>query len=49
MGKLKLDISMSLEGFVAGRNATEEEPLGEGGMKLHEWMVGLPFWLEMHG
>jgi dihydrofolate reductase len=49
MGKLKLDISMSLDGFVAGPDATEEEPLGQGGMKLHEWVVVLPFWLEMHG
>jgi dihydrofolate reductase len=49
MGKLKLDISMSLDGFVAGPNASEDEPLGEGGEKLHEWIFGLAFWREMHG
>jgi dihydrofolate reductase len=49
MGKLKLDISMSLDGFVAGPSATEEEPLGEGGEKLHDWIFGLTFWREMHG
>ena len=31
MGKLKLDISMSLDGFVAGPNITLENPLGDGG------------------
>ena len=49
MGKLKLDISMSLDGFVAGPNATLEEPLGEGGESLHEWIFGLKAWREPHG
>ena len=31
MGKVVLDISMSLDGFVAGSNPTLEQPLGEGG------------------
>jgi hypothetical protein len=34
---LFLDISMSLDGYVAGRDATLEQPLGEGGEGLHEW------------
>ena len=37
MAKLTLDISMSLDGFVAGPNQTLEEPLGKGGEQLHEW------------
>jgi dihydrofolate reductase len=49
MGKLKLDISMSLDGFVAGPNATLEDPLGEGGESLHEWIFGLKAWREPHG
>jgi dihydrofolate reductase len=49
MPKLKLDISMSLDGFVAGPNATREEPLGEGGEQLHEWAVRLESWRETHG
>jgi dihydrofolate reductase len=49
MAKLKLDISMSLDGFVAGPNATREEPLGEGGEQLHEWAVRLESWRETHG
>jgi dihydrofolate reductase len=49
MPKLKLDISMSLDGFVAGPNQTLEEPLGRGGEQLHEWAVGAQAWREAHG
>lgn len=49
MGKVVLDISMSLDGFVAGPNPTLEQPLGEGGERLHEWAIGLASWRERHG
>ena len=49
MSKLTFDITMSLDGFVAGPNATLEQPLGEGGEQLHEWLVGLASWRETHG
>jgi dihydrofolate reductase len=49
MTKLTLDLSMSLDGFVAGPNRTVEQPLGEGGERLHEWVFGLASWLELHG
>jgi dihydrofolate reductase len=49
MTKLTLDISMSLDGFVAGPDAGFEKPLGEGGEELHEWVVGLKAWREPHG
>jgi dihydrofolate reductase len=49
MGKLTFDISMSLDGFIAGLNPTLEEPLGEGGNGLHEWVLGLQAWREPHG
>jgi dihydrofolate reductase len=49
MGKLVCDITMSLDGFVAGPNATLEEPLGKDGESLHEWVVGLATWRERHG
>lgn len=49
MTKLRLDISMSLDGFIAGPNQTLEEPLGEGGEQLHEWAVRLASWREPHG
>jgi dihydrofolate reductase len=49
MAKLKFNIAMSLDGFVAGPNPTEQEPLGEGGMQLHEWVFELAAWREPHG
>jgi dihydrofolate reductase len=42
MSKLKLNITMSLDGFVAGPEQSVENPLGVGGEKLHDWL--LPFW-----
>jgi dihydrofolate reductase len=38
MGKIVLDITMSLDGFVAGTNPNAEQPLGQGGERLHDWM-----------
>ena len=49
MTRLKLDITMSLDGFVAGPNASLEEPLGEGGERLHEWIFPLASWRAPHG
>jgi dihydrofolate reductase len=49
MTKLRVDISTSLDGFVAGPNRTVEQPLGDGGMQLHEWVFGLASWMERHG
>src|SRR4051794_41771903 len=46
---LTLEISMSLDGFVAGRNPTLEERLGEGGERLHDWVVRLASWRRQHG
>jgi dihydrofolate reductase len=40
---------MSLDGFVAGRDATLEQPLGEGGEGLHEWVLPLASWRGPHG
>ena len=49
MSRLRFRISMSLDGFIAGPNQTEENPLGEGGEQLHEWALGLAAWREPHG
>jgi dihydrofolate reductase len=49
MSKLTADITMSLDGFVAGPNPSLEDPLGQGGMALHEWVVRLRAWREAHG
>jgi dihydrofolate reductase len=49
MTKLRCHISISLDGFVAGPNQSEENPLGEGGEQLHDWVVGLAAWRQAHG
>jgi dihydrofolate reductase len=49
MGKLTTHISMSLDGYVAGPNQTHENPLGEGGEDLHEWVIGTEGWRALHG
>ncbi|MFB4162345.1 hypothetical protein ACE1TI_00625 [Alteribacillus sp. JSM 102045] len=38
MGKVIVDMSMSLDGFVAGPNDNAEQPLGERGDILHDWL-----------
>ena len=37
MPKVKFDISVSLDGYVAGPNPTLDDPLGKNGELLHEW------------
>ena len=49
MSKLRCHISISLDGFVAGPNQSEENPLGEGGARLHEWVFSLAAWRQLHG
>jgi dihydrofolate reductase len=38
MAKVILEMSMSLDGFTTGPDVSEEEPMGRGGERLHEWM-----------
>ncbi len=40
---------MSLDGFVAGPDQSLDDPLGAGGMQLHEWAVRLEAWRSQHG
>jgi dihydrofolate reductase len=49
MGKVVAEITMSLDGFVAGPDPTLEEPLGRNGEELHEWVVQTQAWRERHG
>ena len=49
MSKLRCHISISADGYVAGPNQSEEEPLGRGGERLHDWVVPLAAWREPHG
>jgi dihydrofolate reductase len=46
---LRVHIATSLDGYVAGPNQSEENPLGEGGEQLHDWLVNLEAWRKRHG
>jgi dihydrofolate reductase len=49
MAKVRANITVSLDGFVAGRDISREEPLGEGGERLHDWMTVTRNFKETHG
>jgi len=49
MGIVICQISISLDGFVAGPNQTLENPIGEGGMRLHEWLFPTASWRRQQG
>ena len=49
MSTTRAYISVSLDGYVAGPNETMEEPLGENGERLHDWVVVLRSWRELQG
>jgi dihydrofolate reductase len=42
-------LSMSLDGYIAGPNPSLKDPLGVGGMQLHQWAFKLNSWQEVHG
>jgi dihydrofolate reductase len=48
MSKVTCDLSMSLDGYVAGPNQTLEEPLGRGGEQLHEWALRTKSFRDRH-
>jgi dihydrofolate reductase len=49
MSKVRVHIAVSADGYVAGPNQSQENPLGEGGEDLHSWMLELKAWREPHG
>jgi dihydrofolate reductase len=49
MGKLKVNITMSLDGYVAGPNQSVENPLGEGAFHLHDWALPTKTFRSLHG
>lgn len=49
MSKLRFQITMTLDGYVAGPNQSVENPLGEGGMRIHDWVFKLKGFREMQG
>jgi dihydrofolate reductase len=49
MSSVTCQIAISLDGFVAGPNQSRENPIGEGGMRLHEWMIETDAFRRTHG
>jgi dihydrofolate reductase len=49
MSNLTCQISISLDGFVAGPNQSLDNPIGEGGMRLHQWALATDTWNRQHG
>ena len=50
MSKLRVSsFSMSIDGFGAGVNQSIENPLGVGGMSLHEWVLATRTFKQMFG
>jgi dihydrofolate reductase len=49
MGMVVFDISMSLDGYVAGPDDGPDNGLGVGGERLHEWVYDLASWHGPHG
>src|SRR3954447_9606437 len=49
MSILTCQLSISLDGYAAGPNQSLENPIGEGGMRLHQWVLKTDTWREQHG
>ena len=49
MSRVRSQLSISVDGYIAGPNPSREEPLGENGEELHEWVVRTAGWRRQHG
>jgi dihydrofolate reductase len=49
MSLVTSQISVSLDGYAAGPDQSLQDPLGVGGMRLHEWAFATDSWNEQHG
>ena len=49
MGKIRFNLSISLDGYLAGPEQSLENPLGVGGLHLHDWVFPLAAWRGAHG
>jgi dihydrofolate reductase len=49
VGLVTCQISISLDGFAAGPNQSLDNPIGEGGMRLHDWVFATASWRRQHG
>jgi dihydrofolate reductase len=49
MSKLRFNITISLDSYVAGPNESVENPLGEGAFHLHDWALPTKTFRSLHG
>jgi hypothetical protein len=49
MSSVTCHISISLDGFVAGPGQSLKNAIGEGGMRLHEWVLATEAWRRQQG
>jgi dihydrofolate reductase len=49
MSQVTCQISVSVDGFVAGPDQSPENPLGVGGERLHDWVIATESWRRLHG
>jgi dihydrofolate reductase len=49
MTKLRFNLAISLDGYLAGPDQSLENPLGVGGLQLHEWAFALAAFRGEHG
>ncbi len=49
MNDVRCQISVSLDGFVAGPNQSYDNPIGQGGMRLHDWALRTDSWRAQQG
>jgi dihydrofolate reductase len=48
MSKFRFNITMTLDGYVAGPNQSVDNPLGEGADHIHDWALNTRSWRESH-
>jgi dihydrofolate reductase len=49
MSRFRFQLAVSLDGYVAGPDQSEDNPLGVGGMQLHQWIFTLEAWRRQQG
>ncbi|MFE2341145.1 dihydrofolate reductase family protein [Streptomyces sp. NPDC059431] len=49
MSKVFASLGMSLDGFIAGPGSSPDNPLGDGGMRIHEWVFDVESWRSRQG
>jgi dihydrofolate reductase len=49
MSKVFFDVGMSLDGYIAGPNRGPNNPLGDGGVGIHRWMLKTATFLDRIG